>query len=261
MSLSTETNCGKKIKKSCKVIVIEPKDYVHFEQNVIHLRLFQSKNTLSKRFKKTKRMIAKREFSPAFVIVIFVAVAALGGGMNFVLSQGYLNSVEASNLYGVETLLFLGYDATDNDAIVYHDGLKSNSQAYWHGNKSEDGIKHGERIGVYVKNTSSQKITLKTLMLADSVYSFQHMGPRYTMTPYSMTSPLDNKEYTIVTNGNRNAPADTITGNSPEIMPGQSVTLVIELDQNFNVDRDMHLKITTKKGNDFVYTVVSGQSK
>jgi hypothetical protein len=100
LSLSTETNCGKKIKKSCKVIVIEPKDYVHFEQNVIHLRLFQSKNTLSKRFKKTKRMIAKREFSPAFVIVIFVAVAALGGGMNFVLSQGYLNSVEASNLYG-----------------------------------------------------------------------------------------------------------------------------------------------------------------
>jgi hypothetical protein len=83
---------------------------------------------LSNQIKKIKRMIAKREFSPGLVIMALVAVAALGGGVNFILSQGYLNSVQASNLSGVETILFLGYDATDNDSIIYHDGVISNSQ-------------------------------------------------------------------------------------------------------------------------------------
>jgi len=68
-----------------------------------------------------------------------------------------LNSVQASGFSGVATILFLGYDATDSDTIVYHDGLISNPQAYWHGNKSPDGINHGERIGVYVQNNSAKK--------------------------------------------------------------------------------------------------------
>jgi hypothetical protein len=53
---------------------------------------------LSNRIKKIQRMIAKREFSPGIVIMMLVAVAALGGGANFILSQGYLNSVQASHL-------------------------------------------------------------------------------------------------------------------------------------------------------------------
>jgi len=214
---------------------------------------------MSKRWRKTKRMIEKREFSPTFIIVVFVAIAALGGGVNFVLSSGYLNSVQASNLAGVETLLFLGYDATDDDSIIYHDGLPSNPQAYWHGNKSHDGLNRGERVGIYVQNTSTDKIIFNQVRLGDEVYSFQNMAPTYSMTPYSMTSPLDSKEYTIVLNGNRHGPSDTIVGNTPELLPGQKATIVLELEQTFNVDRDMHFQITTKKGNEFVYTVISGQ--
>ena len=47
-------------------------------------------------------MIANREFSPGFVIVMLVIVAALGGGINFALTQGYMNSVQASGLSGIE---------------------------------------------------------------------------------------------------------------------------------------------------------------
>jgi len=72
-------------------------------------------------------MIANREFSPGFVIVMLVIVAALGGGINFALTQGYMNSVQASGLSGIETILFLGYDATDSDTLVYHDDYLSNS--------------------------------------------------------------------------------------------------------------------------------------
>ena len=204
-------------------------------------------------------MITNREFSPSFVIAMLVIVAALGGGINFALTQGYLNSVQASGLSGIETILFLGYDATDSDTIVYHDGLISNSQAYWHGNKSPDGINHGERIGVYVQNNSAKKITFSEIILADISYSFQDMGPKYQMTPYSMDVPLNNKEYTIVINGNHNSPADTIVGKIPELEPGQRATIILELEQTFNKNRDIHFKIITGEGNIFVYTVISGQ--
>jgi len=204
-------------------------------------------------------MIANRDFSPGFVIAVLVIVAALGGGINFALTQGFLNSVQASGLSGNETILFLGYDATDSDTLVYHDNYLSNSQPYWHGNRSPDGINHGERIGVYVQNNSAKKITFSEISLASIVYSFQDMGPKYQMTPYSMDAPLNNKEYTIVINGNLNTPADTIVGKIPELKPGQTATIILELEQTINKNRDMHFKIITEEGDIFVYTVVSGQ--
>jgi len=79
------------------------------------------------------------------------------------------------------------------------------------------------------------------------------------MTPYSMDAPLNNKEYTIVINGNHNSPADTIVGNIPELKPGQKATIILELEQTFNKNRDMNFKIITEEGGVFVYTVVSGQ--
>jgi len=85
------------------------------------------------------------------------------------------------------------------------------------------------------------------------------MGPNNQMTPYSMDAPLNNKEYTIVTNGNHNAPGDTIVGGVPELKPGQKVTIILELEQNINKDRDMHFQIITEKGGIFVYTIISGQ--
>ncbi len=135
----------------------------------------------------------------------------------------------------------------------------SNPQAFWHGNKSANGIKHGERIGVYVQNNSAKKVIFSEIRLGDTSYTFQDMGPNNQMTPYSMDAPLNNKEYTIVTNGNHNAPADTIVGGVPELKPGQKVTIILELEQNINKDRDMHFQIITEKGGIFVYTIISGQ--
>ncbi len=41
--------------------------------------------------------------------------------------------------------------------------------------------------------------------------------------------------------------------------PEQKATIILELDQSIKQDRDMHLEITTTKGNVFVYTIISGQ--
>lgn len=206
-------------------------------------------------------MIEKREFSSGLVITALVITAALGGGINFILSQGYLDSVHASNLSGTETILFLGYDATDNDSIIYHDGIISNSQSYWHGDKSQNGLNVGERIGIHVQNNSEKNIVLKEVSLGKIIYSFQDMAPNYRMTPYSIDTPLNQKEYTIVTNGNQKAPANTIEGKIPELKPGKKATIVLELDKSIKIDRDMHFEIITKNGGVFVYTIISGQER
>jgi len=190
---------------------------------------------------------------------MLVVVAALVGGINGALTQGYLNPIQASSLSGIETILFLGYDATDDDSIVYHDGFISNPQAYWHGNRSSDGINSGERIGVYVQNSSAEKITFKYILFDGIDYSYQYMGPNNQMTSYSMDAPLNNGEFTIVTNGNHNAPADTIVEGSPELIPGQKATIILELEQTINTDRDVDFQITTNKGGVFVYTISPGQ--
>jgi len=211
--------------------------------------------TLTILFKKTKRMIANIEFSPAIVMVMLVVVAALVGGINAAITQGYLNPVQASSLSGIETTLFLGYDATDGDTIIYHDGLISYPQDYWHGDQSLDGLNRGERIGVYVQNSSTEKITFKEIRLNGIFYSFQYMGPNFQMTPYSMDAPLNNGEFTIVINGNRDAPADTIKGEIPELKPGQKATIILQLEQTIIENKDMHFKIITEEGGVFVYTI------
>jgi hypothetical protein len=95
--------------------------------------------------------------------------------------------------------------------------------------------------------------------LGNIVYSFEDMAPNYKMTPYSMDSPLDAKEYALVINGNSKGPASTVENKIPELKAGQTGTIILELDQSFKNDRDIRFEITTQKGGVFVYTVISGQ--
>jgi hypothetical protein len=75
------------------------------------------------------------------------------------------------------------------------------------------------------------------------------------MTPYSMDAPLNNGEFTIVINGNRDAPADTIKGEIPELKPGQKATIILQLEQTIIENKDMPFKIITEEGGVFVYTI------
>jgi hypothetical protein len=187
-----------------------------------------------------------------------VAIAVVGGTINFALSQQFFNSAQASGLSGIESILFLGYDATDKDNLIYHDGIMSNPVDNWHGNQMIDGLNPGERVAIYVQNNSVHKLSFQEISLAGSVYEFQNMSPNNKMTDFS-DNTLENGEYTIVKNGNPNAPADTISDISPNIQPGQVVTIILELDKKIKTDRDMQIRLTTTNGATFVYTALAGQ--
>ncbi len=201
---------------------------------------------------------SKKAVAPVIATLLLVAVAVVGGTMNFVFTQQYFNSAQASGLSGIESMLFVGYDATDKDSLIYHDGIISNPVANWHGDQISDGLDKGERIAIYIQNNGVKRMTLQEVRIAGSVYEFQDMGPANKMTAYS-ANVLESGEYTIVKNGNKNAPADTISGNIPILQSGQHVTMVFELDKNFNNGRDMQIRLTTGNGGIWVYTAMVGQ--
>ncbi len=201
---------------------------------------------------------SKKAVAPVIATLLLVAVAVVGGTLNFVFTQQYFNSAQASGLAGIESMVFVGYDATDKDSLIYHDGIISNPVANWHGDQISYGLDQGERIGIYIQNNGVKRMTLQEVRIAGSVYEFQDMGPANKMTAYS-SNVLESGEYTIVKNGNKNAPADTISGNTPILQSGQHVTIVLELDKNFNNGRDMQIRLTTGNGGIWVYTAMVGQ--
>ena len=201
---------------------------------------------------------SKKAVAPVIATLLLVAVAVVGGTVNFVFTQQYFNSAQASGLSGIESMVFLGYDATDKDSLIYHDGIISNPVANWHGDQTSYGLEQGERIAIYIQNNGVKRMIMQEVRIAGSVYEFQDMGPANKMTAYS-ANVLESGEYTIVKNGNKNAPADTISGNTPELQSGQQVTVVLELDKNFNNGRDMQIRLTTGNGGIWVYTAMVGQ--
>ena len=96
-------------------------------------------------------------------------------------------------------------------------------------------------------------------MLAGNVYEYQEMNPNNQMTSYS-NGMFEPGEYTIVINGNENAPADTLSEGFPVIQPGQSITLVLELENSFQIGRDIQFRLTTTNGGVFVYSLMSGNN-
>ena len=196
--------------------------------------------------------------APVIATLLLVAIAVVGGTINFIFTQQYISSAQASGLSGIESMVFVGYDATDQDSLIYHDGIISNPVANWHGNQISDRLNQGERIAIYIQNNSAKKIILQEVRLAGNVYDFQDMGPANKMTAYS-ANVLESGEYTIVKNGNQNSPADTISGNSPILESGQYATLILELDKNFNYGRDMQFRLTTSNGGIWVYSAIVGQ--
>ena len=213
---------------------------------------------MRKKNKKFTIINSKKAVAPVIATLLLVAVAVVGGTINFVFTQQYFNSAQASGLSGIESMVFVGYDATDKDSLIYHDGIISNPVADWHGDQISTGLDKGERIAIYIQNNGVKRMTLQEVRIAGSVYEFQDMGPANKMTAYS-ANVLESGEYTIVKNGNKNAPADTISGNTPILQPGQHVTIVLELDKNFNNGRDMQIRLTTSNGGIWVYTAMVGQ--
>jgi hypothetical protein len=177
-----------------------------------------------------------------------VAIAVVGGTIIFVFAQGFFSSSQISGVPTIEAIKVLGYDGRDATALQAHDGVLmiAGSGGLQDGAKAAD-----ERVAVYLKNDSVQKVSIAELRFAGTVYNFTSAT---LLDVYTGTAP-DQGEYSIL----RDTPSTLLTASAGEMQPGEIVTIVIDLDENIKIGRDSQFKVTTTNGAVLVHTVNIGQ--
>lgn len=199
---------------------------------------------------KQNRLTSRRAVAPVIATLLLVAIAVVGGSIVFVFSQGFFSSAQISGTPSIESLKILGYDARDATQLTLHDGQPVTGLA---GTNSTNGLVAGERIAVYLKNDSVQKVTLSEVRFAGEVYTFATAAAGALNTG---TGTGTDGQFQIATKG---TPSGGLDSTSAEIQPGQQASVILQLKDTIKTGRDAQFKLSTSNGAVFVGTVVAGQ--
>ena len=194
-----------------------------------------------------------RAVAPVIATLLMVAIAVVGGTIIFVFSQGFFSSSQISGTPQIEALSIAGYDATDSSSLVAHEGTVMASIGGTVDNtKSAD-----ERIAIYVTNDSVQKITIAELRVAGILYPMD-TGVTAVGNAGSPSADPERLTYVVLINPGANVVLD-LPGTQGEIQPGETVTIVVGLDQNIKIGRDTQFNLKTTNGNVILGTINIGQ--
>ena len=193
-----------------------------------------------------KRTRKHRAVAPVIATLLMVAIAVVGGTIIFVFSQGFFNQAQISGTPAIESVKILGYDARDVDLLNAHDGLPMTVDS---GDPTIQGKNVGERVVVYIKNDSVNQVLFSEIRLGGTVYTYQ---TSVTIPAHPATTA---GFYAIMTNST--AILQDLAGVA---QPGQTIGVLIDLNDNFPVGRDTQFKLSTTNGAVFVGTVVMGQN-
>ncbi len=200
-----------------------------------------------------KRTRKHRAVAPVIATLLMVAIAVVGGSIIFVFSQGFFSQAQISGVPTIELIKIVGYDARDVSALQTHDGgpmLLASS-----GGDADNASEKHERIAVYLKNDSVQKMLVAELRFGGTVYTYANAA---TLDAQGALSSIPGGTYDVWLTDD--AILDVmLTEGAAEVQPGQIATVVLALDTDFKTGRDTQFKITTTNGAVFVGTVVIGQ--
>ena len=182
--------------------------------------------------------------------LLIVAIAVVGSTMIFSFSQGFFNQAQISGVPTIESVRILGYDARDVTELTVHNGkVMAVGTA---GDPAVLGKNVDERVAVHINNQSVKEILLTEIRLGGTVYEYDtSIEP---LGAWDDTVNLVPGKYFIMRDSTR-----IIQEPIPLLQPGQFVTILIDLDENFPIGRDIQFKLTTANGAVFMSTVVMGQ--
>ncbi len=121
---------------------------------------------------------------------------------------------------------------------------------------NEDSInQQHERIAIYLKNDSVQKMLISELRFGGSVYTY---AQAVTLDAQGSGSSIAGGEYDVWLSEDGTNDLMLLEG-AAEFQPGQTATIMLALDTDFKSGRDTQFKLTTTNGAVFVGTVVIGQ--
>ncbi len=197
-------------------------------------------NTLEKRTRK------HRAVAPVIATLLMVAIAVVGGTIIFVFSQGFFNQAQISGTLTIESIKIVGYDARDVTNLEAHDGV---TMAVAGSNPGILGKNVGENVIVYMENDSVGPILFSEIRLGGAVYNYQQVGviPAFTVGTGGTYTVMDNSTHGII-------------DQAGVAQPGETVGILLDLNDNFPTGRDTQFKFTTTNGEVFVCTVVMGKN-
>lgn len=200
-----------------------------------------------------KRTRKHRAVAPVIATLLMVAIAVVGGSIIFVFAQGFFSSAQVSGTPTIELIKIVGYDARDVTTLQTHDGGPMLLAASG-GDTDSISEKH-ERIAIYLKNDSVQKMLIAELRFGGTVYTYANTA---ALDAQGALSSLPGGTYDIWLT--EDGIIDVmLTEGAAELQPGQTATVVLALDTDFKTGRDTQFKLTTTNGAVFVGTVVIGQ--
>jgi len=211
---------------------------------------------MTKLHTKQQKLTSRRAVAPVIATLLLVAIAVVGGAIIFVFSQGFFSSAQISGAPQIESLEYIGYDASDVVTLTLHDDNPTNvnDQA-----SNSDGLIAGDRVAVYVQNQSAQKVTLVELSLAGTIYTYN--GTQGTVTLDNFDGITKDGGYVIASKGydDGTTGADIHDDPIPTIQAGEEVSLILQLDRSISQGRDVQVKMETGNGAIFVGTIIAGQ--
>ncbi len=203
---------------------------------------------------------SRKAVAPVIATLLLVAIAVVGGSIVLIFSQGFFSSAQVSSIPQIDSLSIIGYDAADNEHRQLHNGLLTDNQALPSITDGEvdNTLSIGERVAIYVTNKGGGEVTIDQIRFAGAVYSYTTME---VLESYDADAQIQNQEYTIIDKVEDGQIAQVSQFVIPTIPPGQTVSLLLELEQNVKIGRDLQIKITTAGGADFLGTVKAGQQR
>jgi len=200
-----------------------------------------------------KRTRKHRAVAPVIATLLMVAIAVVGGSIIFVFSQGFFSQAQISGTPTIELIKIVGYDARDVTSLQTHQGGLMLLAAS--GGDSDSASEKHERIAVYLKNDSVQKMLIAELRFGGTVYTYANTA---TLDTQGALSSIPGGAYDVWLT--EDGILDVmLTEGAAELQPGQTATVVLALDTDFKTGRDTQFKLTTTNGAVFVGTVVIGQ--
>ena len=188
--------------------------------------------------------------APIIATLLLVAIAVVGGTIIFVFAQGFFSSSQISGTPNIESIKILGYDARAVQELKAHDG---NLMLAGSGGDADPNKQRDERVAIYLTNDSVQRIVLGEISFGGYIY--QYVDASATGLGAWNTANIPPGNYTVLTT----TPDTLLASGAGELAPGQTATVVLDLDSDLRVGRSAQFKLTTSNGNVFVGTVSVGQ--
>jgi len=185
-----------------------------------------------------------RAIAPIIANMLLVAMTATGGSAVYAISQDTLNDYQLSGMPSFESLRILGYDARDVSNLKSQNG---NIMATANSGGDGDGAsEQHERVTIHVQNHSPNMVKIKELRFGGTVYTFAATS---TLDAHGPLSNIPGGQYDIMQKADRTVDL-MLTEGQAVIQPGQSVDIIIALDNDIKLGRHTQFKITTD--NDFI---------